>query len=290
MVDINSFKITPVQGQVDLSFAGSVVSARVKSTEPTALVAGQAIKLVDTAGGVPEVTALTANTDQAFGFVTRNLKDASFPAYASVEIGLQSTVVWMTAGAAIARGAKLEVVYTTNKVITNAGTNPVCGYAYDKAAADGDLIRVYVITPQFNAAQTIADIAGLQDDLDALALYNQSVVNVVTLAEVNAGKVLVSVPTGKKAIVTDFIARCSGAFAIGTSIDLLVGAANVASIAQAQATNGAILHPGETGVTLGAAFGIAGADGDDVTVGKTGSAFTTATNVTFTVTYRLIDA
>ena len=68
MVDINSFKITPVQGQVDLQFAGSVISARVKSDEVTALIAGQPIKLVDSAGGVPEVTALTANTQQAFGF------------------------------------------------------------------------------------------------------------------------------------------------------------------------------------------------------------------------------
>lgn len=287
MVDINSFKITPVQGEVDLQFAGSVVSARVKSSEATALVAGQAVKLVDTAGGVPEVTALAANTDSTFGFVTRNLKDASFPAYSSVEIGLQGTVIWMTAGAAIARGAKLEVVNSTKKVITNAGTNPVCGFAFDKASADGDLIRVYVITPGFQTSQVVADIAGLQAALDTRVV---GINNTVTLAEVNAGKTLVSVATGKKAVVTNFIARSNGAFGALTSINLKVGSVSVAALAQAQLTNGAVLFPGETGVTLGAGFGIAGGDGDDITVDKTGSAGTGATDIKFTVSYYLIDA
>lgn len=271
MVDINSFKITPVQGEVDLNFAGSVVSARVYSSESAALVAGQAVKLVNSAGGVPEVTALTSNSDTIFGFVTRNFKDASYPAYASVEIALAGSVVWMTAGAAIARGASVEVAYTTTKVIAAAGTNPSAGFAYDKAAADGDLIRVFVQTPRATGNVT-------------------ALTNVVTLAEVNAGKTLVAIPAGKKAIVTYFTARCAGAFGALTSIDLLVGATNVASIAQAQATNGAVLVPASTGVTLGAGFGIAGADGADITVGKTGSAGTTATSVTFTVSYQLIDA
>jgi hypothetical protein len=107
---------------------------------------------------------------------------------------------------------------------------------------------------------------------------------------VNAGKTLVAVPAGKKAIVTNFVARSSGAFGALTSVDLLVGATNVASFAQAQLTNGAVLAPASTGVTLGAGFGIAGADGADITVGKTGSTGTTATSITLTVSYQLIDA
>src|SRR5690606_228565 len=95
----------------------------------------------------------------------------------------------------------------------------------------------------------------LQDDADA---RNQHLVNVVTLAQVNAGKVLLAVPTGKKAVVLDFIARSNGAFAAGDSIELNVGAVEVASLAQAQLTNGAVLVPTATGVTLGAGYGIAG--------------------------------
>lgn len=287
MVNINSFALEPIAGGLDLQFQGSVVSARVKSDEATALIPVQAVKLVNSYGGIPEVTALAANTDPVFGFVAANPKDISFAAGARLELALQGTVMYMTAGAAIARGAKLEVVNSTKKVITNAGTNPVCGYAYDRAAADGDLIRVFIITPGFTTPQTISDIAGLEDALDA-STHNIS--NTVLLAEINAGKTLVSVPTGKKAIVTGFIARCNGAFTTLTSMNLKVGTAVVASLAQAQMTNGAILFPGETGVTLGAAFGIAGGDGDDIVVDKTGSSAAGGTDVKMVVAYYLIDA
>lgn len=166
-LNINQFGQTPVQGQMDLSIGSSVISARVSPNQATALIAGQAVKLDTTvAGGSPAVKALAANTDVTFGFVVRNIKDASRPTNSNLELALNGSVMYMTAGAAITRGSKLEVVYTTNKVITNAGTNPVVGYAFDTAAADGDLIRVYITTQSYASAQTIADIAGLQDALD----------------------------------------------------------------------------------------------------------------------------
>ncbi len=163
----NQFNMIPVQGGMDLQFGGSVFSFAVDASQATALVAGQPVLLYDRAVPLPTVVGLAANTDNAFGFVVRNLKDATFPANSRVEIATSGSVMYMTAGAAIARGAKIEVVYNTNKVITNAGTNPVAGYALDKAAADGDLIRVYVINSA-TSAQVIADIAGLQNALDAL--------------------------------------------------------------------------------------------------------------------------
>ena len=293
-INPNQFAMETVQGQSDLGFHGSVITAEVSASQATALVAGQAVKLEDSAGGLPKVLSLAASSEAAFGVVLRNLKDSTFPANARVEIALEGSVVYMTAAAAIARGAKVEFVQASNKVTTAAGTNPVLGFALDKAAADTDLIRVYILTPAVTSAETIADVAGLQDALDALEASaegsNQNLLNTVTLAEVNAGKTILAVPTGKRAVVLDFVARSNGAFADGDSIDLLVGAANVASLAQAQLTNGAVLFPGETGVTLGAAFGQPGADGDDIIVDKTGSDFTTATDVKFTVTYALIDA
>lgn len=143
----NQFKQDVVAGQQDLSFVGSVVSCQVKTGESTALVAGQSVKIVDSAGGVPKVTARAANTDGTFGVIIRNLKDQTFPAESAVEVGLKGTVVYLTAGAAIARGAAVEINYDDDKVIANAGVNPVVGFAYDKAAADGDLIRVYLECP-----------------------------------------------------------------------------------------------------------------------------------------------
>lgn len=144
---LNQFAQTPEVGDLDLQHPGNVFSCAVASTQATALVPGQAVKLADVAGGAPKVIGLAANTDKSFGFVVRNLKDAQFAAGATLEVCAGGAVMWMTAGAAISRGANLEVVYTTNKVITNAGTNPVIGQALDKASADGDIIRVLVRTP-----------------------------------------------------------------------------------------------------------------------------------------------
>jgi hypothetical protein len=166
--NINQFGQTTVQGQMDLQFQGSVISCQVDAAQATALIQGQAVKLATTGGGVPKVLALASNSESAFGFVARNLKDANFAANAPLEIAMQSSVMYMTAGAAITRGAKIEVVNSTIKVITNAGTNPVAGFALDKAAADGDLIRVFILTPSYELAQNIADIAGLQAALNAL--------------------------------------------------------------------------------------------------------------------------
>lgn len=148
-LNMNQFALQTVQGQTDESVLGTVVTCQISGSETATLVPGQAVKLEDSATAIPSVLALAANTDKTFGFIARTLKDQSFSATTNntVEIALNGTLMYMTAGAAIARGAKLEVVYTTNKVITNAGVNPVVGWAFDKAAADGDLIRVFIQTP-----------------------------------------------------------------------------------------------------------------------------------------------
>lgn len=164
----NQFAQTNSQGTRDLPMFGNVFSFQVDAAQATDLVAGQAVKMATTAGGVPKVLSLAADTDAPVGFIIRNFKDASYSAGDYVEVAYQGTVLWMTAGALIARGAKLQTVNATVKVITNAGTNPVVGWALDAAAADGDLIRVYVLSPAYESAQVIADIAGLQAALDAL--------------------------------------------------------------------------------------------------------------------------
>ncbi|WP_299074743.1 DUF2190 family protein [uncultured Paraglaciecola sp.] len=152
MPNINSFEQAPEKGSVDLSFHGSVVSARVKEGESAALTTGQGVQIVDNDNGIPDVTAMTADTQFAFGFITRNVKDVSYAAEKRCEVAMQGTAIYLEAGAAIARGANVEYDVSADKVITSAGTNPICGYAYDKAAADGDLIRVILITPKLVAS------------------------------------------------------------------------------------------------------------------------------------------
>lgn len=163
----NQFALTTVQGQRDLGVQGNTISCRVNASESTALVAGQAVKLSDVAGGVPVVTALSANTDFTFGFVLRNPKDQNFAANDRVEIAINDTVVYMTAGAAIARGAYVEVSNAAKKVITSAGVNPIVGFALDKAAADGDLIRVYIQTPSSADLTAINNVISSVNNYDA---------------------------------------------------------------------------------------------------------------------------
>lgn len=147
----NQFEQTTVQGQVDLLCGSSnVIAAEISASETATLVAGEAVKIEDSAGGVPKVLALTADTDATFGFIVRNLKDIDRVAGEMIELAQDGTVMYMTAGAAIARGASVEVVSATKKVITSAGTNPIVGYALDKSAADGDLIRVSIKAPKTN--------------------------------------------------------------------------------------------------------------------------------------------
>lgn len=146
-LNINQYGQTTVQGELDLQFNNQVIACRVSHSQSTPLIAGQAVKIEDSAGGTPAVLALAAVTDKTFGYVVRTLKDPNFAADKPLEIALGGSVMQMTANAAIARGANIEVVISNNTVITNAGTNPIAGWALDKAVNVGDLIRVYILKP-----------------------------------------------------------------------------------------------------------------------------------------------
>lgn len=271
----NQFALETVQGQLDLLAPGTVISGQVSASQATAIVPGQPLKLEDSAGGTPKFLSLAADTDETFGFMVRNIKDISRSASDSLEVAIAGAVMVMTAGAAIPRGAKVEVVAATSKVIKWAGANPVVGIALDKAAADTDLIRVYITTP-----------AGAAADAGNLQTLNAT----VTLAEINAGKVIIPGTAGKQLLVTNFVERVNGAFTTGTSVDLISDATsvNVESSAQAQLTNGAVLVPGSTGVTLGAGFGVLLPAGEGLKVAKTGSNFAGGTDIKFTVSYTLV--
>lgn len=143
----NQFSQSVVKGLLDLRHNSQTLSVRVNSGSAD-LVAGQAVKLVDAAGALPEVTAATADEDDIFGFVNYNNKSNTHGAGDMIEISFfRGNVMYMEASAAIARGASVMIVVTGNKVATATATNRVIGRALDKAAADGDLIRVIIDLP-----------------------------------------------------------------------------------------------------------------------------------------------
>ncbi len=149
----NQFAQIPVQGMLDLRMNPNTMSAQVDSSESGTLVPGQAVKMVDSAGGVPKVVACAADEDDVFGFINYDLKDASFVAGDRLELSvLSGNVMFMTASAAIARNAEVMIVVSGSKVATVTSTNRIVGRALDKASADGDLIRVAIMLPGSIAA------------------------------------------------------------------------------------------------------------------------------------------
>lgn len=272
----NQFTLSPVQGMLDLQgFGSNVVSCIVDNAQATSLVAGQPVKLSSTAGGDPHVISLAANTDQTFGFIAYNLKDAAYPADARVEVALFGSIMHMTSGGAIARGASVEVVYTTNTVITSGGTNPVVGFAYGSSTGSGQLLRVYIQAP---FAQVNAALSGSTKTITAVA----------TLAQINAGLTLIPGVSGQAITVTNYTARVAGGFATGTSVELESTNASpvaVSTIAEAGLTNGAVLTPASANTTLGVGFAAALGSGDGLKVVNNGSAQTGGTSITYTITY-----
>ena len=273
---LNQFNELPVLGQIDLGgFSSNVISARVDNAQATALVAGQPVKLASTAGGVPSVVALSANSDATFGYVVYNVKDINYPANSKLEIAIEGTVEWLNSGGSITRGGAVENVYTTpGNVIASGGTNPAIGIAIDGATAANQLTRVYIKVPTLSNA------------------FNTPLVKtatvVATLAQINAGLVLIAGAGAQKITVLDVVARVLGTFATGTSVELeSTNGTPVAVLTYAEAAiaGTAVVYPSSANVTSGAGMGIALGAGDGLQVVNNGSAQTGGTSITFIITY-----
>lgn len=114
----------------------------------------------------------------------------------------------------------------------------------------------------------------------------QTVVNTVTLAELNAGKTLFAGIAGKTVTVIDFDAKVSGAFAATTSADLEDTNASpvaIATVAVAALTDGNILDSKTASVTMGAGYLGTLTTGEGIAVTNTGSAATGGTSITYKV-------
>lgn len=145
---LNQFSLEPVQGMLDLSIQPNTIACQVDASQGTALIAGQAVTMVDSAGGVPKVIAAAADTGDVFGFVNYNEKDIDFPAEAKVEISMfRGNVMFMTSNAAIARNAQVMIVVSGSKVATATSNKRVIGRALDKATDANQLIRVLIDLP-----------------------------------------------------------------------------------------------------------------------------------------------
>lgn len=274
---INQFKQTTDQGQIDMpTGAAQVISCVVGSTQSTDLVAGQAVKLSDTSGGLPQVLSLATDGDTVFGFVVLTSKDISFSAGEVVEIAIAGTIMKMTANGAIARGQGVSIANSAVKVTASTGLYPAVGWAFEKAASDGDLINVFITTPD----------AGISSNGVKTAVVT------ATLAEINAGKTLIAGVAGRKIIVSNFIERVTGTFTTTTSVDLQSSNASPVKVgvsAVVALSNGAVLTSAPSAnVTLGAGFGVPLGAGDGLVVANVGTAAAGGTSIQYTINYAIV--
>jgi hypothetical protein len=114
---------------------------------------------------------------------------------------------------------------------------------------------------------------------------------VCTLAEINAGKVIIPAVAGKQVLVTDFAARVAGNFTTTTSVDLQAStttATKVQVMAVAALTDAAVLKDGTSDVTRGAAmYGVTPA-GEGVSIANVGTAAAGGTSITVMLTYNYV--
>lgn len=148
----NQFAQSSVVGMVDLRFPYNSVSVQIDVSQSGSLYAGSAVKMVDSADGVPKVVGCTAASDEVLGFINFDIKTVAFVAGSMAEISMAGNVMYLYAQAAIARGAQVQLSVVSPGAVdplsASSGAD-IVGWAYDKAASAGALIRVFLKTPSF---------------------------------------------------------------------------------------------------------------------------------------------
>lgn len=158
VLNSNQFDMSAVVGQKALSTNPNpaIFSYRYDPTATATdrIVAGEGVKFVDLGAsdvnGDPVINKRTADTDAIAGVrIFKQKKGESEPGDV-MEIATQGAVIYMNAGAAILRGALVDLVPATpGNVITHVATTEIFGVALDKATAADQLVRVLITARGF---------------------------------------------------------------------------------------------------------------------------------------------
>src|SRR5574343_1796469 len=93
----NQFAQKSQLGALDLRFNPNTVAVQIDASQSGTLYPGQAVKMVDSAGGVPKVIACSADADNVLGFLNYNIKNICFVAGDAAEISMNGNVQFLTA-------------------------------------------------------------------------------------------------------------------------------------------------------------------------------------------------
>lgn len=150
----NQFAQTQVVGSLDQHYNYNTHSAQIDASQSGNLYPGSAVKRVTTqtsTNGIPKIIACTASTDTVWGFVNYDIKSVQFAALSMVEVSLAGNIMYLYSTGAINSGAQVTLDLLNGGVAqaTGSSSNAIVGWAYDGATASGQLIRVYITTPNF---------------------------------------------------------------------------------------------------------------------------------------------
>lgn len=151
----NQFELSPFLGVVDMAYNYNTKAMQIDSSQSGSIQAGCAVKRVDVAGGVPKVIACSANSDSCIGFINFDVKTKAFVAGSMCEVSQDGNVIYLYATGAVAAGAQVTLDVSTQggvaQLVGSSGAS-IVGYALDKAAAAGALIRVQLKSPTYAVA------------------------------------------------------------------------------------------------------------------------------------------
>ena len=151
--NMNQFNQIPVVGDIDEATTdrGDAFTCRfidISATAGTTLVPGEGVNLVDAGAndspGPPIVDERAANTDAIFGINIYKTEKNAAESGDRVQVAISGATVFMNAGAAIARGANVELVLATPGNVITQSTGTTLGRALDKATAANEVIRVLI--------------------------------------------------------------------------------------------------------------------------------------------------
>jgi hypothetical protein len=150
----NQFSQNPIVGMIDMRFNTDTIAAQIDVSQSTPLYAGMAVKVVDSADGIPKVIGCAADSDGVFGFINFDIKSLAFNAGDRCEISQAGNVMYLYCTGAVARGSQVTLDLSVGSgavaQATGSSGNTIVGWAFDHGAGAGSLIRVKLTVPSFS--------------------------------------------------------------------------------------------------------------------------------------------
>lgn len=156
-LNLNQFTQTPVVGMLDPACNPnpSVMQVRFNpgATSTLRIQAGEGVVLSDLGAsdvnGVPIVIQRATNATAIYGVKVYDTKKGEIEPGEVFSVAMEGSTIVMEASAAIVRGALVALVIASKGKVVTRTTEEILGIALDKAAADGDLIRVKITARGF---------------------------------------------------------------------------------------------------------------------------------------------